>query len=148
MAHAENLRPAKKGERPGGRKKGVQNKLTREVKAAIENAFVTLGGEKYLVRVGRRQPAVFAQLLGKLLPLQITGKDGDPFKADVNVRHVGSEAALQRASELLARALAMGSPGANQKADSNGLVLPIEVCAATDGHGTPVASGENPGSPE
>lgn len=149
MAHAENLRPAKKGERPGGRKKGVQNKLTREVKAAIENAFVTLGGENYLVRVGRKHPAVFAQLIGKLLPLQITGQGGGPVKAVMDVRsNPGSEAALQRAGELLARALAIGAPGANAHANPNGPVLPIEVCAGTLGHGAPVAPSEDPGSPE
>lgn len=142
------LHPAKPGERPAGRKKGVPNRLTREVKAAIENAFVELGGEKYLVRVGRKYPAVFAQLIGKLLPLQLTGPGGGPLKAVMDVRHVGSEAALQRAGELLARALAIGSPGAHAQADSNGSVLPLEIRSAEGGHGAPLAPSSDSGSPE
>src|SRR5687767_14568884 len=122
-----------------GRKKGSTNVLTREIKAAIENAFVELGGEKYLVRLGKKQPAVFAQLLGKLLPTKLTGADGGALKLDVN--HRSSPAALQRADELIARAIALGSNRGAEKADPNGSVLPAEVRAAANGHRAPVDAG-------
>lgn len=66
-----------------GRRKGVPNRLTREIRLAIENAFVELGGEKYLVRLGKKNPAVFVPLLGKLLPMQITGAGGGALTVNI-----------------------------------------------------------------
>lgn len=91
---------APKGQRPPnagkGRKRGTANKLTRDIKAAIENAFVEVGGEKYLVRVAKRQPAVFCKLLGQVLPKEITGLGGGPIPvAVVNVHRSSSTAGHQ-----------------------------------------------------
>lgn len=77
-------RPPGAGRKPGlpktgGRKAGTANKVTRELKEAILNAFVEVGGEKYLVTVAKKQPAVFCQLLGKVLPTQITGLGDKPL---------------------------------------------------------------------
>jgi hypothetical protein len=68
------------GTKTGGRKKGTPNKLTRDVKEAIISAFATVGGEKYLVKVAGENPAVFCQLLSKVLPTQVTGADGGALK--------------------------------------------------------------------
>lgn len=62
---------------PGsGRKKGTPNKLTVQVKDAIQNAFSTVGGEKYLVKVAKEDPRTFCALLGKVLPTQLEGDLG------------------------------------------------------------------------
>ena len=60
-----------KGKKTGGRRKGTPNKLTVEPKCAIEGAFVAVGGERYLARVARTHPAVFCNLLGRLLPKHV-----------------------------------------------------------------------------
>jgi hypothetical protein len=69
------------GERPVGRARGTQNKLTLSVKEAIERAFDKLGGTDYLVHVGRSDPRTFCALLGKLLPTKLSNADGSPLLA-------------------------------------------------------------------
>jgi hypothetical protein len=61
-----------------GRPKGATNKMTRTIKAAIEEAFVQVGGPKYLAKMAIEQPAAFMTLLGKVLPTQmnISNPDG------------------------------------------------------------------------
>lgn len=64
------LKPPNAGK---GRKKGVPNKVTAELKTAILNAFEKVGGETYLATVARVDPRTFCALLGKVLPMQVTG---------------------------------------------------------------------------
>lgn len=59
-----------------GRKKGVPNKTTQALKDAIMNAFETVGGESYLVKVANADMRTFCTLLGRVLPTEI--------KADVS----------------------------------------------------------------
>lgn len=73
-------RGSKPGERRGGRKPGVPNKMTADLKAAILNAFTTVGGESYLTRVAEDDPKTFCTLLGKVLPMQVTGEGGGPMR--------------------------------------------------------------------
>lgn len=73
-------RGAKPGERRGGRPKGGRNKLTVEVKTAIVEAFEKAGGVDYLVAVAKDNPQVFCTLLGKVLPLQVSGEGGKPIE--------------------------------------------------------------------
>ncbi len=61
----------KKGDpRPkgAGRRKGTPNKRTVEMQGLVRKALEELGGEKYLVELGRKEPAVFASLLRRLIP--------------------------------------------------------------------------------
>lgn len=59
----------KGGKREGaGRKPGVQNQITAEVKEAVYNTFTKLGKEKYLMTVAKEKPDIFFRLLGKLVP--------------------------------------------------------------------------------
>ena len=60
----------------GGRQKGVPNKLTADVKAMILGALDKAGGENYLVARAQDQPVAFMGLVGKVLPLQLTGEGG------------------------------------------------------------------------
>lgn len=65
------------GARPGaGRPKGVPNKLTSDVKAAILAAFEKAGGVAYLAKQAEENPQAFMTLLGKVLPTQtqLTGE--------------------------------------------------------------------------
>lgn len=66
-------RGAKPGERRGGRQKGTPNKLTTEVKEMILQALNEAGGVSYLVRQADNNPGPFMTLVGKVLPLQVSG---------------------------------------------------------------------------
>ena len=76
---------AAKGAGPG-RPRGLQNKTTRTLKEAILLAAEEVGedGEGsgalvgYLRRVARDDVKAFSGLLGKVLPLQVTGPNGGP----------------------------------------------------------------------
>jgi hypothetical protein len=79
----KSLPPRKNGgRRPGaGRKKGVPNKLTANVKACIMAAFAGVGGKDYLMSVAKKDPRTFCTLLGKILPTQVTDDaSGDPVR--------------------------------------------------------------------
>ena len=74
-------RPNTGGRRPGsGRKKGSPNKLTADIKAAILEAFQEAGGAQYLKQVALDNPQVFCTLVGKVLPMQVTGEGGGAIK--------------------------------------------------------------------
>lgn len=59
------------GERRGGRQKGTPNKVTADLRAAIQQAFNDAGGADYLVGLAESNPAVFCTLLGKIVPAQV-----------------------------------------------------------------------------
>jgi len=68
------------GKRQGaGRKRGVPNKLTAHVREAVQNAFLEVGGEDYLVKVAMQDPRTFCTLLGKILPTQVEAKAEEPI---------------------------------------------------------------------
>lgn len=68
------------GKREGsGRKKGVPNKMTADLKAAILGALDAKGGQAYLERVADEQPQVFCMLLGKVLPMTVVGDANQPL---------------------------------------------------------------------
>jgi hypothetical protein len=69
------------GKRRGaGRKRGVPNKLTAHIREAVENAFVEVGGEDYLVKVAKEDPRTFCTLLGKILPTQVDAQVDQPIQ--------------------------------------------------------------------
>lgn len=73
-----------KKRKPGsGRRAGVPNRLTKEVKTAIENAFVKVGGEDYLVAVAETDPKTFCALLGRVLPAQLNVKGS----GEIGIKH-------------------------------------------------------------
>lgn len=60
-----------------GRPAGSKNKLPVEIKAMVKQALEQAGGVDYLVRQAKKKnPAPFLALVGKCLPLEVTGKDG------------------------------------------------------------------------
>lgn len=61
---------------PRGRQKGTPNKLTGELKNMILTALANKGGVTYLEAQADLNPNAFLTLVGKVLPLQVTGEDG------------------------------------------------------------------------
>jgi hypothetical protein len=80
--HGGFVVPSKKGEKRGGRTKGTPNKTTKLLKEAILMAAELEGSDGkgkdqlvgYLRRLAKNYPKTFSVLLGRVLPLQITGK--------------------------------------------------------------------------
>lgn len=74
--HTTTLKIPKKGERFGGRQKGTENKMTREIKEAIILAAEKSKQSKgkglvgYLTFLADKRPETFTTLLGRLIPLQ------------------------------------------------------------------------------
>lgn len=74
-----------------GRVKGTPNKTTALLKDAIIKAAEAAGADKqgkdglvgYCTFLAKDEPKAFAQLLGKVLPMQITGEDGAALKVEV-----------------------------------------------------------------
>lgn len=70
----------------GGSRKGIPNRTTAKLKEMILQALDEAGGVQYLVRQARKKNAApFMALLGKVLPMQVTGEDGGPLKASLHV---------------------------------------------------------------
>jgi len=67
----------------GGRKKGVQNKITGDLRAMIAGALDAAGGQEYLTRQARLNPQAFLALVGKTLPRDITLTGG--LQLEVNL---------------------------------------------------------------
>lgn len=55
----------------GGRKKGVPNKLSGDVRAMVLSALDRAGGEDYLATQAAENPNAFMSLVGKTLPREI-----------------------------------------------------------------------------
>ncbi len=83
------VKVAQTGKRIGGRKKGVPNKVTADLKAMILAALDDAGGQRYLLTQARKKnPAPFLALIAKVLPLQITGDPDAPIVTRVEVAYV------------------------------------------------------------
>lgn len=92
------------GQKTGGRTKGTPNKTTALLKEAILGAATKTGSDGngdgglmgYCSFLAKKEPKAFAQLLGKVLPMQLTGEDGGPIKTITRIElvapgHVDSE---------------------------------------------------------
>jgi hypothetical protein len=69
-----------KGIKTGGRQKGTPNKITRDIREAVLQSFEIVGGAQYLAEQARLNPTAYLSLVGKVLPLQVTGADDGPVK--------------------------------------------------------------------
>lgn len=89
---------------PGpGRPKGSQNKTTVELKTMITDALEQAGGVTYLVAKAKdpRTASAFLTLVGKVLPLQVTGKDGAPIQYAKIIRVIVEPVAIGVAVKAL-----------------------------------------------
>lgn len=68
-----------------GRPKGATNKATRELKEMILQALDGAGGVEYLQRKAEdpRTASAFLSLIGKVLPMQVTGDPNNPVGISV-----------------------------------------------------------------
>jgi hypothetical protein len=62
-----------------GRPKGMPNKITTAVKDMVAGALEQVGGQDYLARQAEENPSAFLALVGKIIPLQVTGEGDGPL---------------------------------------------------------------------
>jgi hypothetical protein len=85
---------AKHHEKKGGREKGTVNKTTKILKEALilaaeAEGFDGRGKEGlmgFLRQCAKREKVAFMRMLEKILPYQITGKDGGPVQMEYTSR--------------------------------------------------------------
>jgi hypothetical protein len=65
-----------------GRPKGAPNKVTTSIKEMVLAALNDVGGREYLAERAKDQPVAFMGLLGRVLPLQLTGENGGALVID------------------------------------------------------------------
>ena len=93
MTTKQNAAPISKvgpGRKPGtaktgGRTKGTPNRMTAAVKDMIVQALDEAGGVEYLVKQAHVNPKAFLSLVGRVLPLQVTGEGGGPVETSITV---------------------------------------------------------------
>lgn len=84
----------RKGEvRPGQGKHGP-NKITKQLKDLILGALADVGGQEYLAKQARENPGPFLTLIGKVLPVTLSGDGSTPFVVQI-VRFGGDDDAAQ-----------------------------------------------------
>jgi hypothetical protein len=71
------------GRKTGGRQPGSTNKVSGDLKHMILGALAGAGGEAYLQRQADENPGAFLSLIGKVLPMQVTGGEGGPVRIEV-----------------------------------------------------------------
>lgn len=69
-----------KGQKKPNQGKRGPNKATKEIKQMIINALGKVGGEQYLAEQAQKNPTAFMGLIGKVLPMQLTGDGGGPVQ--------------------------------------------------------------------
>lgn len=67
-----------------GRPKGSPNKVGAAIKEMVIQALENKGGVEYLERQAEANPTAFLSLVGKVLPLQLTGEDGNSLTVVIN----------------------------------------------------------------
>ena len=74
------------GKRPGaGRPRGSLDKGSRLIREMVAEALDEAGGVAYLAAKAETHPAGFMSLLGRVLPIQVTGEDGGAVKHSIRV---------------------------------------------------------------
>jgi hypothetical protein len=78
------------GKKTGGRKAGTPNKTTALLKDAILQAAENAGGREgligYLEAQAIENPGPFMALLGKVLPTQVSGPDGEAIPHSLTIK--------------------------------------------------------------
>lgn len=74
-----------------GRPKGVPNKSTGLIRDMISQALDEAGGVAYLKETAMSHPAAFLALIGKVMPIQVSGEGGGPIKLEFGWKSVESK---------------------------------------------------------
>jgi uncharacterized protein DUF5681 len=77
------FKPGESGN-PAGRPAGVPNKLTADIKAMVLQALEESGGVAYLKAQAENNPVAFMSMLGRILPLQVSGDPEQPLKLEIS----------------------------------------------------------------
>ena len=72
----------------GGSRKGIPNKISGDVKAMILAALDKAGGVDYLLKRAEDNPAAFMSLLGRVLPMTVSGDPDNPLLSGLTVKFV------------------------------------------------------------
>lgn len=73
-------------QKTGGRVKGVPNKLSRDLKEMILGALSDVGGQAYLKGQAETNPNAFLGLVGKVLPMTVSGDKDNPVETVVRIQ--------------------------------------------------------------
>lgn len=68
-----------KGQKTGGRTKGVPNKYNADIKGMIIGALNAKGGQKWLQEQMVSNPTAFMGLIGRVLPTTLAGDPNAPL---------------------------------------------------------------------
>lgn len=73
-----------------GRPKGSPNKQTAQIKDMIKGALDELGGKDFLIECANdpRSRTAFLNLVGKVLPMTLSGPDGGPVETVTRIELV------------------------------------------------------------
>lgn len=66
----------------GGGRAGRPGKIPATIKEMVERALSKAGGVDYLVEQAHANPVAFMGLIGRVLPLQVTGENGGALLID------------------------------------------------------------------
>lgn len=81
---------ARKPPAKGGSRKGIPNKVTRQLKEMILEALDNAGGVAYLEKRANdpRTASAFLSLVGKVLPMTVAGDPENPVRFEVIERRI------------------------------------------------------------
>lgn len=87
MTEKQSTKPAGRGgKRPGaGRPKGSLDKGNAQIRDMLTHALEEVGGVQYLAGLAQSHPAAFCSLLGRVIPLQVTGEGGGAVQHAIRV---------------------------------------------------------------
>ena len=89
MSEMKKIRPGKDHRAGPGRPKGTPNRISGNLREAIQESFNKLGGEKWLLELAKKDPRTFASLLAKILPTD-AGKSELPAIPTINISFLES----------------------------------------------------------
>ena len=75
----KRLSPEFRAQAGKGRPKGCPNKATTAIKEMVIAALNEAGGIEYLVQQAEENPTAFLSLVGKVIPLQVSGDPDNPL---------------------------------------------------------------------
>jgi hypothetical protein len=83
---------ANRGNAGKGRPKGSPNKQTAAIKDMIVQALDKAGGVDYLITQSEVNPTAFLTLVGKVLPMQVSGDPDNPISILTEIALVAPDA--------------------------------------------------------
>lgn len=73
-----------------GKPKGAVTKSAALIREMVAKALDKAGGVDYLARQAEETPAAFLALVGRVIPMQVTGEEDGPLKHSITVTFRGT----------------------------------------------------------